>query len=193
MSDEFYRLEARPLTDNDRVWLGVFSAGGHYWEQEVTDFLREEALDHSKAGYSTTTLYSLPGEPTIVGFLCISPESWTIKKMGKAFPNWEKIEGLPERIPIVLMVYFGVHAKHQGQGYGTEIFVRLLEDLATGPTSARFIYLQVWEDNAAAVSFYERFGFRTFDSEVKDRPDGHGTANLLKMAYDRFALPEEAD
>ena len=193
MSDELFRLVSRPLSEDDRVWLGLFDAGEQYWECEVTDFLQDQALLQWRAGYSTTTLYSLPETPElIVGFITAAVGDWTTKKVKKAFPEWdEAIAELPDAVPVLLIPYLGVAKKYQGQEFGSEILTRFFEDVSTAPGAPRFIYLQCWEDNQGAIRFYESFGFEVFDVRgEEERPYAGEPANLLYMAHDRFRLPQ---
>jgi diamine N-acetyltransferase len=52
-----------------------------------------------------------------------------------------------------------VDAPYQGRGLGSRLLAAALgrPELSGAPR----VYVQVWEENAGAIRFYERFGFRT--------------------------------
>ncbi len=185
------RLVAKPLSEDDRVWLGLFSAGDDWWERELRDHLSGDALEQWRAGYNTTTLFTEPGSPNIVAFLTGSVGHWSNDKTQQTFPGWDPIPALPPRIPVMLVPYFAVARKHQGQGYGSEIFADFLESLLVQHGAPRFIYLQVWAENEGAVRFYQKFDFEEFDRKEFGRPDGAGKAVRLSMAYDRFLIRDD--
>jgi len=186
------RLVARPISEDDRVWLPLFSAGDHnYWDLEATDYLRDQALPHWAAGYSTTHLFSREESPEIVGFVSACVHHWQVKRTQGVFPHWdEAIARLPDRVPVMLIPFLAISSKHQGQGYGTEIFLQLQEMIAAAPGAPRFIYLQCWEDNAGALNFWKELGFELYDVEAVDEvPYAKHPGNLLRLAFDRFLLP----
>jgi ribosomal protein S18 acetylase RimI-like enzyme len=97
---------------------------------------------------------------------------------------------LPDRVPVLRIPYLAVAEKHQGNGYGTEMFLQLQEMLAAASGAPRFMYLECWEDNVDAVRFYKEIGFEQYDIEAIDKvPYDETPGNLLRLAYDRFRLP----
>jgi ribosomal protein S18 acetylase RimI-like enzyme len=71
------------------------------------------------------------------------------------------------------------------------MWLQFLEMLVAAPGAPRFVYLECWEDNGAALNFYHSLGFEQYDVEaVDDVPYAHHPGNLVRLAYDRFLLPE---
>ena len=62
-------------------------------------------------------------------------------------------------IPALLLGRFGVDQRFQGQGYGTVIMRWIKEAARTAPFGCRFVALHVENENAKAISFYQREGF----------------------------------
>jgi len=189
------RLVPRTISEADRVWLPLFSAGErHYWELEVTDYLQDQALPHWAEGWSTTHLFSLADSPEIVGYISACVHHWTMKKTKDVFPQWDAaIDWLPDRVPILRLPYLAVAEKYQAQGFGTEMFLRFEEMVAVSPGSPRFMYLDCWEDNAAALRFYKDLRFVPFETVgYEEVPYEKHPGNLVRLAYDRFLLPTKA-
>jgi ribosomal protein S18 acetylase RimI-like enzyme len=186
------RLVPRLISEDDRVWLGLFSAGERrFWEKEVTDYVRDQAWPFWLEGWSTTHLFSLEESPEIVGYVSACVHHWNIKRTEGVFPKWDReIRQLPDRVPVLRIPYLAVAEKHQGRGYGTEMFLQFQEMLAVAPGAPRFVYLECWEDNAEAVRFYNEIGFEQYDIEAFDKvPYDEMPGNLIRLAYDRFRLP----
>jgi ribosomal protein S18 acetylase RimI-like enzyme len=180
------RLESRPLTEADAAWLTDFRAGEEYWAKEVTNFLQENALDHGKGGYSRTTLFSVGDGPEIVGFVSAAASALRPAEVQLALGDWEGQDPEMARLPVpaLLIPYFGIDERYQGQAFGEEMHVRVLRSLEFSVMSPRFVYLQVWAESPA-VKFWTRLGYVEFDRADRNRPDGHGKAPLLKMLLDR--------
>ena len=51
-----YALESRPLNESDEEWIQRFAAGEEWWSHEVTDFLRNDALEQGRQGLNVTPL-----------------------------------------------------------------------------------------------------------------------------------------
>ena len=115
--EESYRLERRFLTEDDSVWLGLFSAGVEYWGQDVSEFLRVDAIPQWRSGYSTTSIYSMPGHPGVVGFISASVGHWSASKIQKSFPEWTgPMVDLPDKIPVMLLPNLAVAMQMHGNG-----------------------------------------------------------------------------
>lgn len=185
---DVYRLAPRVLSEADGVWVERFTAGDDYWEMEVVEHLRVDALRQQQGGYNRTTLFSYPGNPEIVGFMTLAPTEVRWKDLQQQVPVGDPVL---RKLPVVLVVYLGVARRFQGNGHGLEMHTRLLEDLANSMSAPRFIYLQCWADNQRALGFYNKIGYVQFDDVEEARPDGLGKAHLLKLVYDRFKIPDQ--
>jgi diamine N-acetyltransferase len=75
-----------------------------------------------------------------------------------------------------------VDAPYQGRGIGSRLMAASLgrPELAGAPR----VYVQVWEENAGAIRFYERFGFRTIGRTQFTIGDG---AMLEDLVMERTA------
>ena len=144
-----FELEARSLTPEDAAWLTFFEAGTEWWSEEVTGFLRQHALAHSQAGYSTTILFSYPNDKHVIGFFAVASSSLKLAKVQGAFPRFGAPPGVEtKQVPVWLIPYFGVHRDHQGRAHGEEMHLWLLQRMEAAELGApRFIYLQCWEEN----------------------------------------------
>lgn len=77
--------------------------------------------------------------------------------IGEGQTEIKSTEGLElERIYIL--------AKHQGKKIGEKV----LEEVKTiaQAVQKKYIWLGVWEQNIKAIKFYERFGFKKFDTHI---------------------------
>lgn len=174
---------SRLITADDEQWIERFNAGEEWWSQEVTQFLRQHALDQAQQGFNQTILFSLPGRREIVGFLAVASTSLDRKRVEPTFA----IQVPGQRIPAVVIPYFGVARHARRCGYGEEMHVQLLEAITRSWAGTRLLYLQCWEENKAGVTFWETLGYEVFQRSSVENPGGEKTP-LVKMAYDRYAL-----
>jgi ribosomal-protein-alanine N-acetyltransferase len=80
--------------------------------------------------------------------------------------------------PDAEILTFAVDPKRRGLGLGRELLAAHLTNLERG--GARLVFLEVGEDNAAALKVYERLGFQTIGRRENyyKRPSGERLAAL---------------
>ena len=182
-----FEFEARPLTPEDAAWLSFFDAGQEWWSDEVTGFLRQHSLAHGKAGYSTTVLFSLPKEKHVVGFLAVAPGSLQLSRVQGAYPKFGPPPGVETTyVPVWLVPYFGVHRNFQGQAYGDEMHLWLLQLMEGQIGAPRFLYLQCWEENDRGVAFWARLGYQEINRTTEQHAGG--SHRLVWLIFDRFSI-----
>jgi ribosomal protein S18 acetylase RimI-like enzyme len=184
MSD--YQLEPRFLTEKDRPLIARFNAGDDHWSsREVTRYLRNHAFDDAALELRRTVLFSHLGCDEIAGYLTISSSALHLDPAGPLdLARPDRIQ----RVPIVLLSFFGVARQYWGCGVAYEMHLRLLAELQESWIAARLIYLECWEGNDRGVQFWRRLGYEQLGGIEKSGPEGVGPAVLLRMVYDRFAL-----
>lgn len=83
-----------------------------------------------------------------------------------------------------------VHPTHQGRGYGGQIVRHLVNEAAIAAAFddlSEYLFLDVYDDNAAAISLYRRHQFVVLEDEPSPDPDEGGRPYLI-MAR-RIDLP----
>jgi hypothetical protein len=185
-----YHLEARPLTAADAPWAQRFAVGEEWWAHEITDYLRDQALDDAEPGLSSTTLFSFPELKDIVGFCTAASggvptdQVTSVITVSSGFPA--------ARVPAVLIPYFATGRQYRGVGhFGQEMHLQLLEALAGAPWAAvRLLYVECWEENSGGLAFWEKLGYLRLQRVVRPHP-GTGVGEYLwRLVYDRFALQQ---
>lgn len=80
--------------------------------------------------------------------------------------------------PDAEVLTFAVDPARRGEGLGRALLDRSLSNLERG--GARLVFLEVGDDNAAAIKLYERAGFKTIGRRENYyvRPDGQRRAAL---------------
>ncbi len=183
-----YALEARALNESDEDWIQRFAAGEEWWSHEVTDFLRNDALQQGKQGLNVTNLFSFPGFREIVGFCTTAVGSLPAALLDEVLSLPPDV---PAKVPAVLIAYMGVARPYRRVGhFGQEMHLQLLEGVAASSSwaVARVIYLECWEENEAGIAFWKRMGYVQFHRRLEQRPDNGERAWLARMVYDRFAI-----
>lgn len=182
-----FELDARPLTPEDAAWLTFFDAGADWWCEEVTGFLRQYALEHSKAGYGDTVLFSIPNEKHVVGFLSVASSSLQLTQVKGAYPKFGPPPGVEtSRVPVWLIPYFGVRKDFHGNAYGDEMHIWLLRAMEGLLGAPRFLYLQCWKENERGMRFWQRLGYKQFHETSDKRADA--TVHLAWLLFDRFVI-----
>ena len=179
-------LEPRILDESDNDWIERFAVGEHWWDHEITDFLRQDALEQARQGLNRTILFSFKGYKEIVGFLTSSTSSLTAASLDEVL---ELPPGVPAKVPAVLIAYLGVARKYQRVGhFGQEMHLQLLEDIAGSWAAARVVYAECWEENEGGLEFWMKMQYVQFSRFQLARPDTGAKDWLRRMVYDRFAI-----
>ena len=183
-----YQLEPRVITQEDQPWLDRFWVGEEWWSHEITDFLRNQALEDSQQGLSSTTLFSFPGLKDVVGFITAASASLPTSQIAT-------VVALPPsftaaRVPAVIIPYLGVGRQYRRIGhFGQEIHLRLLEGLSAAPFAAvRLLYIECWAANEGGLAFWQKMGYTVFNQIVRPNPETDEPEYLNRLVYDRFAI-----
>jgi len=183
-----YQLEPRLLTQEDQPWLDRFAVGEEWWSHEITDFLRNQALEDAQQGLSSTTLFSFPGLKDVIGFI-------TAASASLPSPQLAGVVTLPAtftaaRVPAVVIPYLGIARPYRRVGhFGQEIHFRLLEALDAAPWAAvRLLYVECWAANDGGNAFWQKMGYVRFSQIVRDHPETGEPEYLNRLVYDRFAI-----
>lgn len=184
-----FELQWRLLTADDKAWLTFFDAGPDWWSDEVTGFLRQYSLEHTKAGYGFTLLFSGPNEKHIDGFLTFASSSLQLAKIRGAYPTFGPPPGVETtHVPVWAVPYFGVQREKQGRALGEEMHVHLLQLMDSTLGAPRFLYLQCWEENERGLAFWKRLRYE----EINRTTEQHlgGKHRLVWLVLDRFSITE---
>jgi hypothetical protein len=179
-------LEPRQLTADDEPWVQRFAVGIEWWSHEITDYLREQALEDTLQGINTTTLFSFPGLKDVVGYITLASSSLPTAKVGAVINLPER---MPSSVPSILIAYLGVANAYRRVGhFGQEIHLQVLEGMAHGWAGTRLMYAECWEENVGGLAFWEKVGYTRFQKFAWPRSDTGERAPIWRFIYDRFAL-----
>ena len=181
-----YTLDWRFLSAIDAPRVERFSCGEEWWSHEVTDFLRNDALEMATAGFNQTILFSLSGERDIAGFMTVASDSLKLTDTQLAFPA--TVAPPTGRLPAAIIPYFGVARQLRGMGIGLEMHTLLLRAIGQSWAGTRVIYLQCWEENTRGIAFWNSLGYQEFGRRTK-LVDGV-EQRLVSLLLDLFAMPE---
>jgi ribosomal protein S18 acetylase RimI-like enzyme len=70
--------------------------------------------------------------------------------------------------------------EYQGRKAGKLLLEKALEAAAEG--NKAYVWLGVWEENTAAIGFYERYGFREFNRHVFRLGNDEQTDIMMRLA-----------
>jgi hypothetical protein len=133
-------------------------------EPEINDFLHNDALAHGKVGYSKTWVIPNPADQQIQGFvtLAASTQPLSVVKLGEA--DSKVLGGVLatapfNRVPVVLIAYWGVQKKFQGHRVGNELLKFAFEEAMRVSGRIGFTGIVLEALNDKLVSSYERKGF----------------------------------
>jgi len=121
---------------NDPEDFKVYMATAFSKEQ-----LKKELLDEN------TSFYLVYNEKDIVGYFKLNTKDTQTEPLGNDSVEIERIYVLDE---------------FQGQNIGQKMLLKTIE--IAKEKRLTFIWLGVWENNTAAIRFYERHGFVKFDT-----------------------------
>lgn len=183
-----YQLASRVLTADDQPWLERFAVGEEWWSHELTDFVRNQALEDSQQRLSSTTLFSFPGLRDIVGFCTAASGSIPTDLVRE--PLNLAMSFTASRVPAILIPYLGVARQYRRIGhFGQEIHLQLLEALLPGQWAAfRLIYVECWRQNEGGAAFWQKLGYEKFGQAVRPHPETDEPEYLDRYMYDMLLL-----
>ncbi|MGH8009518.1 MAG: GNAT family N-acetyltransferase [Candidatus Binatia bacterium] len=127
-----------------------FCCGKERWHEELNDYIRSgEALRHGRKDNQATVLWCRDGgNGSMLGYACLR------SRLFNKDPD----------VPSLLITHLALDQKHQGQGEGKAMLEAIIQFAASG--GARVIELFVHEENAPAISLYQRAGFEFLPGQV---------------------------
>lgn len=160
------------LTEQDDVQS--FDCGSSEWETNVSDFLKEDALNDQKLGLNVTWL-CLENDK-LVGYTSLVASTLTLKES----PDWMVRFGLSQikrrDVPCVLVAQFGVSSSVQRQGIGSFMLSSIRGAAIEAVFGVKLLTLHVDRKNIVGRIFWESQKFINF-------PPSGGKKQLF-MVYD---------
>jgi len=156
--------------------VSSFSCGDEWWQADVSNFLKEDALHQQHLGLNKTWLCYSVDEPE--GFVSLTASSLRISKEDILRPKYTETMSF-DYFPCVLLGQFGDEENEQGQGIGKLILdwvIGLVVELDIG---VRFLTVHVERVNERGLSFWTKQGFDV----AQDDPRQH----LIYMEYDLYS------
>lgn len=123
--------------------------------EPLNRYLQTMASQHAKKGMSQTHVLTKDNE--ILGF-------YSLSAFGVSNPN---IKGLPLELPCVLLGRMGVSTAHQGQGHANRLMINAIERTRAISQDIGVCFLIVDLKHRGLISFYEQFGFKSFDDSLR--------------------------
>ncbi|RYZ90237.1 MAG: N-acetyltransferase [Proteobacteria bacterium] len=136
--------------------LGKFDCAN----DDMNSYFHKHAKENDRRGISSCHLFFNDLEQ-LVGYLC-----WNTASYGKSGLPKKEASGLPGYpIPSLLISRLAVDSTFKGQGFGKEILAFAMDtalELSQSATAPGFRLVVVDAIDAAAITFYKKFGFINF-------------------------------
>ena len=151
--------DIQPLTrqhDRDTFDCGV---------EPLNVFLRTTAIQHQDKGVSRTFVLTDPAmipPSRILGFFTLSACEGLAAQLPPTIAK-----SLPRQIPAVLLGRLAIDREFQSQGYGSVLLFEAIRRVAATSTQIGIAGLFVDAKDAAALSFYRKFGFISLASDQR--------------------------
>ncbi len=153
------------LTAEDDVQS--FDCGSDEWGINVSDFLKEDALNEQKMGLNVTWLCREGGK--LVGYTSLVSSALTLKE----YPDWMVRLGLSQirrkDVPCVLVARFGVCITAQRRGIGSFMLSSVRGAAIKSKFGVKLLTLHVDRKNVAGRSFWESHAFINFPPAGSDK------------------------
>ena len=169
---------------DDPGWLSMVEFGPEPWSQEVEMFLRGEAVLREEQGDCHTSLFLLPGDDRIIGFMSVTFKDLEVDKEFRHLFGMSSRKAPRSPVSAAYLAAIGTDRRHRGNGYATQMHLALVEEISQGLAQPRFVVLQVWEDSPA-VDLYVRWGYQVLSTTSTDRFGEK--VGRHKMVLDRFS------
>lgn len=167
-------LELRRLTEQDDVQS--FHCGSNAWEVDVSDFLKEDALDQQRMGLNVTWLCRENG--VLVGYTSLVSSTLALKER----PDWMLRLGLGqiprEYVPCVLVAQFGICSSSQRRGIGRYMVSVVRGAALKSIFGVKLLTINVHRENGVGRKFWESQEFINFPPA--------GNSKRLFMVYDLY-------
>ena len=128
-------------------------------ENEPLDlYFKQEAHNDQKSGMSR--IYVIESNNKIIGFFALKMASLS-----------ECVGNSKKEIPLLQISDFAFDLEHQGKGYGSAVFLKILELANKLRRYVGCLGIMVFAFNENAIKFYKKMGFQEFksaESEYKD-------------------------
>ena len=131
--------------------------------EPLNAFLRSTAVQHQDKGVSRTFVLVDPSSITpdrILGYFTLSACEGVTSQLPEMLAK-----RLPRRIPAVLLGRLAVDQEFQHQGYGGALLVEAIRRVAATSSQIGIAGLFVDAKDAAAIAFYQKFGFVSLASD----------------------------
>jgi GNAT superfamily N-acetyltransferase len=132
-------------------------------DPDLNDFLFNDAIDYLKELYAVTYLYEY-GDDT-VAFFSVSNDKISYDETSISKTEWNRFcRSIPNEKrrtdnPAVKIGRFGVNARYQKSGIGTQLFDYIkMFFIDNNKTGCRYITLDAY-NNSATITFYQKNGF----------------------------------
>lgn len=123
-------------------------------ERAVNDWLRTKALQHQAKRLSATKVL-VDSEGSIAGFYTLATGQIDFGDLPPAI-----VRTLPRRgLPVAVLAWLGVHAKHQGRGVGGMLLAHALRDCHDAEKTFAFVAVILDCVNDKAKTSYQRWDF----------------------------------
>lgn len=123
-------------------------------EKAVNDWLRTKALQHQSKRLSATKVL-VDADGGVAGFYTLATGQIDFGDLPPAIART-----LPRRgLPVAVLAWLGVHAKHQGQNLGAQLLAHALRDCHDAGKTFAFVAVILDCVNDRAKAFYRRWDF----------------------------------
>lgn len=156
--------------------LQNFCCGSDSWDEQLNDFIQNDALGQQVARVNTTTVAYQDAVP--IGFITASTSSVPLEPTVKARPG---LADIPYgQVGVILVGRLAVAEEYQSRGIGSGLLAWLKIVVREGdmPYGSRFLAVEVDRENEKAISFYQKNGFEIFPRKKRKQ--------LCLMLYDLF-------
>lgn len=154
MVTEPYRWSIKRLTSDDDI-SGI-DCGNEWWQKDVVNFLKEDALSQQANGLNTTFLFYHNNQLT--GFTSLFASSLRIDD-DKSLAARPGLDVGYKEFPCVTIGQFGVDLKYQGKGFGSQMLAWVRAEVLTASFGVRFLTLHVANANTDGRAFWKKLGF----------------------------------
>ncbi len=165
MQDILQELKIEVISEKHLNSISNFNC----YEQELTNFLKEDSLENQKQGISKTYLFFK--ENNLVGYVTLLTD--TLRLEGELREFFKNKDILYKTLPAIKIGRLAVDNNFQKQGVGKAILkysVHLTFKISQNYVGCRFLILDAKRNQdhlKDSVHFYKKFGFKTLKERYK--------------------------